>query len=248
MTDAAEELPIRDRFRIRFAKIGLLRWIGHRDLQRLWERLLRRADLRLSMSQGFHPKPRMSFPSALALGIQGLDEVVEIELNQRIEAEELRQRLVADHQPGLEIGSVSLVARLKGDGNPVDSFASLAKAKLHSSHYEITIPESFDTGRIDAALARARQIGVTTIARKDKEVTANLAATFPLLQRCGRILQLTHVDAPGPTLKPTDLLDAIGLEDLTEHGAIICRTKVLLADEVQQPQTTPTTRACSLSD
>ena len=39
--------PIRDRYRIRFAKTGLLRWIGHRDLQRLWERLLRRAELPL---------------------------------------------------------------------------------------------------------------------------------------------------------------------------------------------------------
>jgi radical SAM-linked protein len=248
MTDAAENLPIRDRFRIRFAKIGLLRWIGHRDLQRLWERLLRRAGLRLSMTQGFHPKPRISFPSALALGVEGLDEVVEIELNQRIEAEELHQRLFADHQPGLEIGSVRLVARFNGDGTAVDSFTSAAKAKLHSSQYEITIPDSFDIGRIDAALVRASDIGAITIARKDKQVTAELATTFPRLQRAGRTLQLTHVDTPGPTLKPTDLLDAIGLEDLTEHGAIIRRTKVLLADEVQQSQTTPTTRACSLSD
>lgn len=36
MSDAAENQPIRDRFRVRFAKTGLLRWIGHRDLQRLW--------------------------------------------------------------------------------------------------------------------------------------------------------------------------------------------------------------------
>ena len=65
---AIADKPIRDRYRIRFGKTGLLRWIGHHDLQRLWERLLRRADLRLSMSQGFHPKPRINFPSALALG------------------------------------------------------------------------------------------------------------------------------------------------------------------------------------
>ncbi len=56
-----------------------MRLIGHRDLARAIERTFRRAGLRLGMSQGFHPKPRMSFPSALAVGIAGVDEVMEVE-------------------------------------------------------------------------------------------------------------------------------------------------------------------------
>ncbi|HBO42708.1 MAG TPA: hypothetical protein DD670_01970 [Planctomycetaceae bacterium] len=66
------EPPVRQRVRIRFSKQGDLRLIGHRDLVRVMERLFRRAELPLGMSQGFHPKPRMSFPTALALGIGGL--------------------------------------------------------------------------------------------------------------------------------------------------------------------------------
>lgn len=235
MIDAAENLPIRDRFRIRFAKTGLLRWIGHRDLQRLWERLLRRADLRLSMSAGFSPKPRINFPSALALGVEGLDEVVEIELAQRIDAQELRQRLVADGQPGLQIGSVALVARLHHDAGAMVSFSGLGKAKLHSSVYEITIPPAIDPLRVDAAIAEAKQAGLLSIRRKDKEVTAHIATTFPCFQRSGQTVHLTQVDAAGATLKPTDVLDAIGLGDLTEHGAVIRRIKVVLVDETQQP-------------
>ena len=53
---------------------------AHRDLMRCFERLLRRAGVTLRMSQGFHPKPRMTFPSALAVGIEGTDEVMELEL------------------------------------------------------------------------------------------------------------------------------------------------------------------------
>ncbi len=87
------EPALRIRYRIRFAKTGLLRWISHRDLARLWERLLRRAALKLSMTEGFHPKPRVGFPSALALGVESLDEVVEIELAEDLTPGELLQRL-----------------------------------------------------------------------------------------------------------------------------------------------------------
>ena len=44
------------------------------------------AALKLSMTEGFHPKPRIGFPSALALGVEGLDEVVEIELAEELDA------------------------------------------------------------------------------------------------------------------------------------------------------------------
>ncbi len=71
---------VRLRVRIRFSKQGDLRLIGHRDLMRCLERVFRRAQLALGFSQGFHPKPRMTFPSALAVGIEGLDEVMEVEL------------------------------------------------------------------------------------------------------------------------------------------------------------------------
>ena len=62
---------VRQRMRIRFTKQGDLRWLSHRDLMRTWERLFRRAGVPLGMTEGFHPKPRMNFPSALAVGIAG---------------------------------------------------------------------------------------------------------------------------------------------------------------------------------
>jgi hypothetical protein len=90
---------LRQRVRVRFRKQGDLRWISHRDLVRVFERMMRRAGLRLGMSEGFIPKARMTFPSALALGVEGLDEVMEFELAEPLGAEELAQRL-ADQAPG----------------------------------------------------------------------------------------------------------------------------------------------------
>ena len=100
---------VRLRVRIRFSKQGDLRLIGHRDLMRCLERLFRRAGLALSFSQGFHPKPRMTFPLALAVGIEGLDEVMELELAEAITAEELLRRLAPQAPPGLAFRAVEVL-------------------------------------------------------------------------------------------------------------------------------------------
>ncbi len=243
MTETPDSSPIRDRFRIRFAKTGLLRWIGHRDLQRLWERMLRRSGIRLSMTEGFHPKPRISFPSALALGVEGLDEVVEIELAESIPAPTLRQRLIDDQQPGLEIGEVRLVAQAANPNSPTDTATANpapqpGKAKLHSSVLEVSIPPAFVAevlalAEIDEAVDAAKRAGELTVERKGKTVSAEIATAIPVLQRRDHTLHLTLVDAAGATLKPTDVLEAIGLQRLIEYGGVIRRTRVILVDEIE---------------
>lgn len=224
--------PIRDRFRIRFAKTGLLRWIGHHDLQRLWERLLRRNGLPLLISSGFHPRPRISFPSALSLGVEGLDEVVEIELTQPISAEALREILMDDHQPGLAIGDVTLMSVNGGNGGGSAISPGLNKAKHHSSDYEIEIPEEFDLARIDAAVEFAQTLTTITVERKEKVVSATIMDVFPSLSRRGRLLCVNQLEIAGASLKITDLLDAVHLTDLMPAGAIIRRTRLYLTDQL----------------
>lgn len=243
--DPVASRPIRDRFRVRFAKVGLLRWIGHRDLQRLWERLLRRVGLPLAMTDGFHPKPRIGFPSALALGVEGLDEVVEIEVTRELSAAELHAALVADNQPGLEIGDVRLVARASADGTPDPTFANLAKARLHSSEYDLEIPAAYlnnvrSAAQIDAAIDEAKSHGAIRFVRKQREATAGIPAPLALLDRRDNRLALRIVEDAGTSLKPTEVLDGIGLSDLIEHGGILRRTRVILVDEVVDPTPAPT--------
>src|SRR5215475_3422672 len=99
---------LRQRVRIRFTKQDDLRWISHRDLMRLWERLFRRAGLPLSMTEGFHPKPRIHFPSALAVGIAGLDELLEVDFAEPVAAEAVREAIVAQAPPGMMIGTIDV--------------------------------------------------------------------------------------------------------------------------------------------
>lgn len=69
------------RVRVRYAKLGKIRWTSHRDTARMWERALRRAALPLAYSRGFSPRPRVSFGLALPTGCESVAEYVDLELD-----------------------------------------------------------------------------------------------------------------------------------------------------------------------
>ena len=69
------------RLRIRFSKIGKIRFTSHRDTARIWERGLRRAGLPVAYSEGFTPRPRISFGLALPTGYESEAEYLDVELD-----------------------------------------------------------------------------------------------------------------------------------------------------------------------
>jgi radical SAM-linked protein len=68
------------RIRIRFAKVGKVRWTSHRDTARMWERAFRRANLPLVWTNGFSPRPKVSFGLALPTGYESVAEYLDLEL------------------------------------------------------------------------------------------------------------------------------------------------------------------------
>ena len=68
------------RVRIRFAKTGKVRWTSHRDVARMWERALRRVRLPVAYTEGFSPRPRVSFGLALPTGHESVAEYLDVEL------------------------------------------------------------------------------------------------------------------------------------------------------------------------
>jgi radical SAM-linked protein len=63
-----------------------VRFTSHRDAARMWERSLRRAELPVATSEGFTPRPKISFGLALPTGAESIAEYVDIELRQGIDA------------------------------------------------------------------------------------------------------------------------------------------------------------------
>jgi radical SAM-linked protein len=67
--------------RVRYDKRGKIRFLSHRDLARVWERALRRAGIRVAYSEGFSPRPRLSFGLALSTGYESLGEYLDVDLH-----------------------------------------------------------------------------------------------------------------------------------------------------------------------
>lgn len=64
--------------RIKYSKLGKVRFTGHRDVARLWERALRKAEIPVSYSEGFSPRPRVSFGLALPTGAESIAEYLDL--------------------------------------------------------------------------------------------------------------------------------------------------------------------------
>lgn len=93
-----------------FTKKGLMRFISHLDLMRLFMRALRRADLPVKMSEGFNPHPKFSIKRALKLGVVSNNEEATVILTKQIASEDFKERLQRQLPEGIEIRSVSFLS------------------------------------------------------------------------------------------------------------------------------------------
>jgi len=92
-----------------FKKEGLLKYISHLDLLRLFQRAIRRAELPIVFSKGFHPIPKMKFERALKLGIESEGEKLYIRLEPPISAKKIKSRLNSQLSSEVNISSVSRI-------------------------------------------------------------------------------------------------------------------------------------------
>lgn len=102
-------MPVQ-RFRLLFRKGERVRYISHLDVLRYWERAIRRAELPLSYSQGFTPHPKIAFASPLPLGFVAEAEVLDVTLDERVDPEVFRARLLPETTGDLAIVSISEIA------------------------------------------------------------------------------------------------------------------------------------------
>jgi radical SAM-linked protein len=198
---------------MRFRKVDDLRWISHRDLVRSMERWFRRAGLELSMSEGFHPKPRMSFPSALAVGVAGQDEVMELELTAAYAPDDLRSKLAPLAPPGLEVATIEALL----PGTP--------KVQVKRATYEIPVPaarRAAAQAAIDGLLSQSEHV----VQRQQNRARVDLRPLLDQIAIDGDTLRFSvHVSAEG-TARPREILTALGLDDLEREGLFLTRTRV----------------------
>ena len=89
--------------RIKFKKYGALRFIGHLDLMRFFQKVIRRAEIPIAYSGGFNPHMVMSFASPLGIGITSDGEYLDIQLAEAIASEVAVRRMNEVSVEGIEV-------------------------------------------------------------------------------------------------------------------------------------------------
>ncbi len=125
------------RVRIRFTKEGAVKFIGHLDIMRYFQKLMRRAKIPIAYSGGMSPHQIMSFALPLSIGEESTGEYADIELTGSVDSKKAVNDLTAVSTPGIRI----LSFRYLPDG------ATNAMASVEAADYEVSFrrfPEDLD--------------------------------------------------------------------------------------------------------
>jgi len=204
------------RIRITYSKTGMLRFIGHLDMQQLWERALRRAELPVRYSQGFNPKIRLNLASALPLGYISRCEVLDFWLEQNMVCEIIQAKLNKTLPEDLKVIDTTRVA------NNLPSLQSL----LSASEYQVRSSEFLEFDQLQRQVKRL--LSQTTIQRTRRGKTYNLRdyienlSVIDINNTSG--LQMRLSSRPGATGRPDEVIESLGYDP---YACIIERTKLI---------------------
>ena len=212
------------RMRVTFATADTVKYVGHLDMHRAWERAIRRARLPLAYTQGFNPQARLQFAAALPVGFTGQGEVADVFLNETLAPAEFLSRLTAALPPGIRPLRAEPVAR------EVPSLQS----QVCGAHYWVEVgtdeADAMFAARLSGFLARPE---AWRERRKGKDVACY--DLRPLVQELtyagsnthGQTFTVTMRAEPGATGRPDELLAELGYEGAPRR---IVRAKLLFAD------------------
>lgn len=217
--------PPRCKYRLRFRKGQHLRLVSHHDLMHVFERMLRRAQLPVAHTQGFHPQPRMVFALSLALGIVGTNEVLELDLTEELQPESLHERLAAQAPPGLEILSVR---RLEGKSSSL----------VRRAFYRLPLPETAEALALadppalpQRCLELQAQSHLWVERTRPQPRTLDIRPYLSELQVRDGNLEIAIWVTPTGTARPEEFARLVGLGPLLEAGVYFERSNLEMMDE-----------------
>lgn len=193
------------RVRITFTKQGALRFIGHLDLHRLWERATRRADLPLSYSQGFHPQPKISLAAALPLGFSSRGEVLDVRLNEDIPINEISERLKGSLPPDIKIIHVE----------EVDERLPALQTLVLSAAYDVHLTEPIDGSELKRRVEKLMMSESLVRERRGKsyDLRPLIEMLSVITEANGNVwLKMTLAAREGATGRPEEVLSALEIE------------------------------------
>jgi len=194
------------RIRLQYAKRGRLRFSSHRDFARAFERSLRRAEIPMAYSAGFHPHPKISYVGAAPTGVGSEAEYLEIALADRRDPEQVRAAIDAVLPDGLD-----MVCALDAENCRPGSLAE----QMHASLWQLEFPAA--PGAAESAVAQLMATETVMVDRLTKDGSRRLDARAPIVSASvardtsdpeRAIIELV-VRQVTPTVRPDDVLTAL---------------------------------------
>lgn len=179
--------------RVYFDKFGEMKFISHLDLLRFFDRLLKKSQIPVKYSQGFHPRPKMSFGSPVSLGTEAYDELMDFELESPMSNEEVFERLNSSNVMGFRVNKVEEVPR---KSSIMEEYTVMI--------YEIEGSEE-DISKLEELLNRDEIIEVKE--KKGKIVTRDLKVRVKSFKRDNNKIIMEIINT-----SPNSYLELIGIE------------------------------------
>jgi radical SAM-linked protein len=188
---------------VHYAKLGQAKYFGHLETVNIFLRALKRAQIPVKYSQGFHPKPKISFDDPLPIGIESHQERFTLAVADVVKPDAVVDGLNAHLPEGLRIHDCKLAPLKPG------------VRAAQSSVYQISIPgKQFDPHKL-ASFHNRSEVTVTLTNRKGKLKKIDLKdmvidIELPDLKH----LQMTLKSEPGKTIRPGEVLrEVFGLAE-----------------------------------
>nr|HID12681.1 DUF2344 domain-containing protein [Anaerolineae bacterium] len=192
------------RLRITFAKGDPIKYTSHLDLARVWERSLRRAEVGLTYSGGFNPRPKLQLAAALPLGHTGEAELLDVWLEEPMPVEDFAKALVSVLPNGLMVSQVRHV-RLEEPA---------LQTRVSAAEYRVTVEWDEPAEQVEARIERV--LSATELPRERRGRRYDLR---PLIERLWLeraaggevVLGMQLAARAGATARPEAVLEALGM-------------------------------------
>lgn len=207
------------KLRIKFKKFGPIKFIGHLDVMRFFQKGLRRADIDVAYSTGFSPHQIMSFASPLGVGLESNGEYFDVEILSPISSQDFMDKFNAVSVPWIQVTDVRLLPDKAGN----------AMASVAAAGYTICFREdrAFSVGwqQKFVDFMNQEQIIVTKATKKGTAEIDLKPAIFEYKVEEDQVYLLVNASSEG-NIKPTLVMDAFAVfcgETLSENALLITR-------------------------
>ncbi len=213
------------KLRIKFRKFGPVRFIGHLDVMRYFQKAIRRAEIDVAYSMGFSPHQIMSFAAPLSVGLESNGEYFDVEVHSITSCEDIKNRLNAVSAPGIEVASVKILPEKAGN-----AMASVAAASYTVTFREGRAPKTDIAQALPGFLAKDEILYIKETKKGTREINLK-EGIYELTWEQDTFCMVVDASSAG-NIKPAQIIEALLAdygETLQENALLITRDDTFLS-------------------